>query len=62
MKFSAFYGLGGALRYTPQDVDRMTLWELTAAVDGFVASKGGEQEPDAPSYDEHLEMVARVVG
>ena len=38
----------------------MTLWELTAAVDGFVASKGGEQEPDAPSYDEHLEMVARA--
>lgn len=40
----------------------MMLWELNAAVDGFVASKGGEQEPDAPSYEEHLEMVARAAG
>lgn len=48
--------------FTPRQVDEMSLWELVAASDGFAKANGGEQQTEAPSYDEHLEMVNRLGG
>lgn len=39
----------------------MSMWELIACWDGWLKANGGEQEPDAPSYEEHLAMVGRAV-
>lgn len=46
--------------FDARQVDSMSLWEFTAAVDGYAKANGAEQQTAAPSYDEHLEMVARL--
>lgn len=38
----------------------MTLWELSVCAVGFAKANGAEQETEAPSYDEHLDMVRRL--
>jgi len=38
----------------------MSLWGFTAAVDGYAKANGAEQQAEAPSYAEHLEMVERL--
>lgn len=48
--------------FTPRQVDEMSLWELTAAADGYGKANGAEQQAEAPSYEEHLEMVNRLGG
>lgn len=49
--------------FGPREVDAMSLWELTAAADGYAKANGAEQTAaDAPSYDEHLAMVERLGG
>lgn len=40
----------------------MSLWEFSAAVDGYAKANGAEQQAEAPSYAEHIEMVARLGG
>ncbi|WP_170990141.1 hypothetical protein [Aquamicrobium sp. LC103] len=46
--------------FTPRDVDLMTLWELSACAAGYAKANGVEQEAEAPTYEEHLEMVRRL--
>lgn len=46
--------------WSPREVDRLSLWELTAAADGFAKANGAEEKTEAPTYDEHLEMVRRL--
>lgn len=46
--------------FTPQAVDKMTLWELSACAAGFARANGAEQKTEAPSYEEHLETVRRL--
>jgi hypothetical protein len=48
--------------FTPNEIDGMSIWEFTAAVDGYSKANGGGQDTDAPSYEEHLEMVKRLGG
>ncbi len=48
--------------FGPREVDAMSLWEFTAAADGFARANGAEQTAEAPSYDEHLAMVERLGG
>lgn len=48
--------------FTPRDVDAMSLWEFSAALDGYSKANGAEQEAEAPTYDEHLAMVERLAG
>ena len=38
----------------------MTLWEMSACMEGYRLSQGGEKEVAAPSYEDHLAMVARL--
>lgn len=38
----------------------MTLWELVACADGYRKHHGGEEKPDAPSAEEHLDRVMRL--
>lgn len=38
----------------------MSLWQLSAAVDGWNAAHGAEAEPEAPAADEFWDMVARL--
>lgn len=38
----------------------MSLWELAACVDGWAKANGAEEKAEAPSPEEHLELVQRV--
>lgn len=38
--------------FTPAQVDRMTLWEFMACLDGYVASQGGEATRPAADIDD----------
>lgn len=46
--------------FTPSQVDDMSLWELSACGEGWQKANGAEAEAEAPSYEEHLEMVKRL--
>lgn len=46
--------------FAPRVVDTMTLWELSACAAGYGKANGAEQETEAPSYEDHLEMVRRL--
>lgn len=48
--------------FTPREVDAMSLWEFTAAMDGYARANGAGESAQAPSYEEHLEMVNRLGG
>lgn len=50
------------MRYTPQQIDAMSLWEFAACVDGFVRSKGIKDETAAPSVEEHEAMLRQMNG
>ena len=39
----------------------MSLWELAACIEGWKKAKGVEEKPAAPSAEEHLAMVDRVL-
>lgn len=45
--------------FTPRDVDEMTLWELSAAVDGWNRANGGQDELEPPSPEEFDAMLER---
>ena len=48
VRFAGIYGAGAALGFTPQEVDAMSLWQLNAAVDGYVMAHGsGRDRRDA---------------
>lgn len=46
--------------FSPATIDAMSLWEFTACIEGWAASKGAEDEAEPPSWEEHLAMVAAV--
>lgn len=48
--------------FTPRDVDAMTLWELSAAANGWSKANGAEEEAAPPTWEEHLAMVGAVRG
>jgi len=48
--------------FSPREIDAMSLWEFNAAMDGFAKTNGAKQDADAPSYQEHLDMVNRLGG
>lgn len=50
------------MRYTPQQIDAMSLWEFAACVDGFVRSKGVKEDAAAPSAEEHEAMLKKMNG
>lgn len=44
---------------SPEQVDRLSLWQFAAAVEGYARAHGGETGPDAPSDSEYWEAVSR---
>lgn len=46
--------------FAPDQVDRMSLWQFLACVDGWKTANGVEERPEAPSPDEYRDMVARL--
>ena len=54
IRFAALYGVGGVMGFTPQEVDRMSVWQFMATVDGYMrahdpenGNKLSKQEADA---------------
>ncbi|MBD0416503.1 hypothetical protein [Oryzicola mucosus] len=46
--------------YTPDQIDRMSLWEFSACQSAWMKANGPEQEPEAPSLAEHQAMVNKM--
>lgn len=46
--------------FSPVIVDSMSLWEFTACLEGWAASRGAEEAAEPPSWEEHLDMVRQV--
>ena len=46
--------------YTPRQIDEMTIWELSACIDGYKQSNGGEEKNEAPTAEEFYDMVSRL--
>jgi len=44
----------------PSEVKKMMLWEFAACANGFAKANGAEDAVEAPSFEEHLEMVRRL--
>jgi hypothetical protein len=59
IRFSAIYGTGAALGFTPQQVDEMSFWQLGACVDGYNEAHGGELHFQPMSDEEFDELVKR---
>jgi len=48
------------MRFTPRDVDRMSLWEVTACWDGYLKANSTEGDrPKPPTEAEHDAMIAK---
>lgn len=45
--------------FTPRDVDDMTLWELSAAVDGWNRANGAQDSLEPPTEEEFEDMLLR---
>lgn len=39
---AAIYGAGAVIGFTPQEIDRMSLWQWSAAINGYVAAHSGK--------------------
>lgn len=39
--------------FTPQQVDRMTLWQFMACLDGYNAAHGGKKKSAGGDVEEH---------
>ncbi len=46
--------------FTPEQVDRMSLWQFVACLDGWKAANGVEEKPEPPSAEEFRDMVERL--
>lgn len=46
--------------FAPDQVDRMSLWQFIACLDGWKAANGAEDKPEPPSADEFHDMVSRL--
>lgn len=44
MRFAAIYGTGAAIGCTPEQVDRMSMWQFIAAVEGWIKANTSEDE------------------
>ena len=42
----------------PRQVDGMSLWEFVTCVDAWRLAQGGEEEPEAPSEEEYINLIA----
>ncbi len=56
MSFAAIYGTGAAMGFSPQQINEMSLWEYTAAVDGWMKANGasGPTPPEPHELDEWI--------
>jgi hypothetical protein len=45
--------------FTPEAVDRMSLWEFNACVAGHNKARGGEEQVAAPTPEEHDAMIRK---
>lgn len=43
--------------FTPEQVDRMHLWEFIACVGGYSAANGGEREPSGDISEDRLRAL-----
>lgn len=43
------YGNGAAMGFSPDQVDRMTFWQMGACIAGFNKANGGEEKIPAPT-------------
>jgi hypothetical protein len=50
---------GCAIGFAPDQIDRMSLWQFAACVDGFNRANGAESEPDAMNPSEFDDLLAR---
>ena len=48
------------LGFTPRQIDDMTVWELSACIEGYRQANGGEEKQTAPTADEFYDMVDRL--
>lgn len=46
--------------FSPREVGESSLWEMTAAIDGYRKANGTEPEAKPPTADEFFEQVARL--
>ena len=46
--------------FTPQQVQRMSLWEFACCVGGYVEAHGGEPELSFPTDDEFAEALRSI--
>lgn len=60
--FETLYGLGAIIGLSPRQVDELTEWELSAAVDGWRAANCPDAGPKPPTPDEHDALVAKYEG
>jgi hypothetical protein len=42
LRFAAIYGTGAVVGLTPRDVDRLSMWEFMAAVEGWIKANSSE--------------------
>lgn len=42
MRFAAIYANGQILGYSPQEIDRISMWQFMAVCEGFMKANGGD--------------------
>ena len=43
--------------FTPQQVERMSLWQFSAAIAGYAKAQGGEEKTEAPTDEEFMRWI-----
>ena len=43
--------------FTPQEVERMSLWQYSAAIAGYAKAQGGEEKTEAPTDEEFMRWI-----
>ncbi len=60
MKFAEIYASGVVMGLSPREVDRLSLWEFAACVEGFNRAQGTGSPPDLS--DDEFEAAAALAG
>lgn len=52
MKFSAIYGTGAVMGFSPRDVDEMSLWEFVACQKAYAKAHGAKDDRSGDAMSE----------
>ncbi|MAM13021.1 MAG: hypothetical protein CML23_21735 [Rhizobiaceae bacterium] len=57
IRMAKIYGAGAAMGFSPQQVDAMSVWQFSAALDGYIKANSAEENSQTKLTDGQVEEI-----